>query len=231
MIVKCKLIELSHYVGAGGSEDRTSLLVDDILNELSSLNYSNHEAGVMALLFKMDCLGIIHLKEVVRSKLESLLINGLASKEIYVNDVVSQLYILNMGESNLELGEAGGSKLANIILVCLDNSQRQNFDYYMRMMELGSSIKSKEVVEKSLSRFPTLPVYPHNIKRIIHAWRYHRTIAPLGVCKWILEETWRHFEHLRPLIHEILFTSTFCSFPTSTLERHLVEKILNRERK
>lgn len=56
VLLKAKEIEFLNLLGEGKSEDHTALVVDEILSELSSSNYSSKHADTMVLLLKLNCL-------------------------------------------------------------------------------------------------------------------------------------------------------------------------------
>jgi hypothetical protein len=95
----------------------------------------------MMALLKLHSLEAITLKKVVEDKLMQLVLDGLESNEVRANEIVNQLYLpfRKGGSSFPQAKTAGISRILQLVLE--KTGGRQNFDYYMRLVEFADYSK------------------------------------------------------------------------------------------
>lgn len=79
------------------------------------------------------------------------MLNGLDTNEVRANEIVNQLYLpFRKGGSSLPQSKTSG--ISRILLMVLEKTNRkQNFDYFMKIVEFADYSKDEDLLGKTLN--------------------------------------------------------------------------------
>lgn len=158
----------------------------------------------MALL-KLHSLEAIVLKKVVEEKLMQLIIDSLENNEVRANEIVNQLYLpfQKGGSSFPQAKTAGISRILQLVLE--KTSGRQNFDYYMKVVEFADYGKDEVLLGKTLDCMANVYMSPSQVRKLMSLLRFHRSIDIGRLGHKLLKDTDTLFDYLRQECAEILY--------------------------
>lgn len=105
-----------------------------------------------------------------------LVLNGLDTNEVRANEIVNQLYLpFRKGGSSLPQSKTSG--ISRILQLVLEKTAgKQNFEYYMKLVEFADYSKDEELLGKTLNCMADVYLSPSQVRKLMNILRFHRSV-------------------------------------------------------